>query len=43
MDICQQKAQFSLAYVHAVATVAGFTLYDTHVDDDSVEYSNALA
>ena len=37
MDTSQQKAQFSLAYVHAVATVAGFALYDIRVDDESVD------
>ncbi len=37
MDISQQKAEFSLAYVHAVATVAGFALYDVRVDDESVD------
>ena len=37
MDISQRKEQFSLAYVHAVATVAGFTLYRPDVDDDSID------
>lgn len=37
MDLSQQKSQFSLAYVHAVASVAGFALYDFRVDDDSVD------
>lgn len=32
-----QKEQFSLAYLHAVASVAGFNLGDFHVDDDSVD------
>ena len=37
MDINQQKAQFSLAYAHAIATVAGFKLYSYTVDDESVD------
>ena len=37
MDISQQKAQFSLAYAHAIATGAGFKLYDPRVDDESVD------
>lgn len=37
MDINQQKEQFSRAYVKAVATVAGFSLFDPTVDDDSVD------
>jgi hypothetical protein len=37
MDINQQKEQFSRAYVHAVATVAGFTLKEHKVDDDSID------
>lgn len=32
-----QKEQFSLAYLHAVASVAGFNLGHFHVDDDSVD------
>jgi Domain of unknown function (DUF4365) len=32
-----QKEQYSLAYLHAVATVAGFTLLSPFVDDDSVD------
>lgn len=37
MDLRQQQEQFSRAYVHAVATVAGFTTYRPDVDDDSVD------
>ncbi len=37
MDISQQKQQFSLAYSHAVATVAGLALCDPRVDDDSID------
>ena len=38
MDINQQKEQFSRAYVHAVSTVAGFTMYKNDVDDDSIDF-----
>jgi hypothetical protein len=41
MDINQQKEQFSQAYVRAVATVAGFSIFDPTVDDDSVDISIA--
>lgn len=37
MHISQQQEQFSRAYVHAIASVAGFTLYIPQVDDDSVD------
>lgn len=37
MHIDQQKQQFSFAFVHAVATVAGYSLYDIRVDDDSID------
>ena len=37
MHASAQKEQFSLAYVHAVATVAGFDLGRFNVDDDSVD------
>jgi hypothetical protein len=39
MDTSQQKAQFSLAYAHAVATVAGFKMGRWEVDDDSVDFT----
>jgi hypothetical protein len=37
MDLSQRKEQFSRAYIHAIATVAGFTLYEPKVDDESVD------
>ena len=35
MDINLQKEQFSNAYLQAVASVAGYSLYKPNVDDDS--------
>ncbi len=32
-----RKEQFSRVYVRAVATVAGYTLYEPEVDDDSID------
>ena len=37
MDIGQRKEQFSRAYVHAVASVAGYSMSVPPVDDDSVD------
>lgn len=37
MHIDQQKEQFSKAFVHAIATVAGYAIYKPEVDDDSVD------
>jgi hypothetical protein len=37
MDNNQRKEQFSRAFVHAIATVAGYTIYTPEVDDDSVD------
>jgi len=37
MDLSQRKAEFSLAYLHAVSTVAGFAIYERRVDDESVD------
>lgn len=37
MDISQQKEQFSLAIVHAIASVAGYATYRPTVDEDSVD------
>ncbi|HKX29568.1 MAG TPA: DUF4365 domain-containing protein [Blastocatellia bacterium] len=37
MHITQRKEQFSRAYIHAVASVAGYALYKPEVDDDSVD------
>jgi hypothetical protein len=32
-----QKEQFSKAYVHAVATLAGYSVYDHRTDEDSID------
>ena len=37
MNENEQKQQFSIAYVHAVAAFAGFTCQATLVDDDSID------
>lgn len=37
MDLSQQKEQFSIAFVHAVASAAGFKLFRCDVDDESVD------
>jgi len=37
MDINQQKEQFSITYIRAIATVAGYSLYRPEVDNDSVD------
>jgi hypothetical protein len=37
MDLNQQKEQFSIAYVHAVAAVAGLKVSRPEVDDESVD------
>ena len=37
MDLNQQKEQFSIAYVHAVAAVVGLKVFRSDVDDDSVD------
>jgi hypothetical protein len=37
MRINQREEQFSRAYVHAVASVAGYALYKPYVDDDSID------
>ncbi|QLE56913.1 DUF4365 domain-containing protein [Nostoc sp. TCL26-01] len=41
MDINQQKEQFSNAYLQAVTSVAGYSLYKPAVDDDSVDWGIA--
>ncbi len=41
MDHSQRKEQFSHAYVRAVASVAGFSVYRPDVDDDSIDMSLA--
>jgi hypothetical protein len=37
MHINQRKEQFSRAYIHAVASVAGYALYEPYADDDSID------
>jgi hypothetical protein len=37
MDISQRKEQFSIAYVRAVASAAGFSISTPGVDDDSID------
>ncbi|MBW4511066.1 MAG: DUF4365 domain-containing protein [Scytonematopsis contorta HA4267-MV1] len=37
MDISQQKEQFSITYIRAVTSVAGYSLYRPEVDDDSID------
>ena len=37
MDLSQRKEQFSRVYVRAIATVAGFNIYQPEVDDDSID------
>lgn len=37
MDLNQRKEQFSIAYLHAVASVAGYRTAEPNVDDDSVD------
>jgi len=41
VEINQQKEQFSNAYLQAVASVAGYSLYKPAVDDDSVDWGIA--
>jgi len=41
VDINQQKEQFSNAYLQAITTVAGYSLYKPSVDDDSVDWGIA--
>jgi hypothetical protein len=43
MDINQQKEKFSDAYLQAVASVAGYSLYKPNVDDDSVDWGIAAS
>lgn len=38
MDLAQQKEQFSVAYLRAVAAAAGVTLSRADVDDDSIDW-----
>jgi Domain of unknown function (DUF4365) len=39
MNITQRQEQFSLAYIRAVASVAGFNTSKPDVDDDSIDLS----
>ena len=41
METSQQKEQFSNAYLQAVTSVAGYSLYKPAVDDDSVDWGIA--
>ncbi|GJD19149.1 hypothetical protein RIVM261_041050 [Rivularia sp. IAM M-261] len=41
MDINQQKQQFSNAYIQALASAAGYSLYKPFVDNDSVDWGIA--
>ncbi len=43
MHLNQRKEQFSIAYVRAVASVAGFTVHKPEVDDDSVDLALAAS
>jgi len=37
MDINNQKEQFGIAYVRAIASVAGYSCYKPEVDDNSID------
>ena len=41
VEINQRKEQFSNAYLQAVASTAGYSLYKPVVDDDSVDWGIA--
>jgi Domain of unknown function (DUF4365) len=41
VDINQQKEQFSNAYIQALASAAGYSLYKPFVDNDSVDWGIA--
>lgn len=43
MDISQQKEQFSNAYLQAVVSVAGYSLYKPSIDNDSVDWGIAAS
>lgn len=43
MEINQRKEQFTVAYIHAIASVAGYTIYKPDVDDDSVDVGIAAS
>lgn len=38
MDLGQRKEQFSIAYLHAIASVAGLRTAPPNVDDDSIDW-----
>jgi Domain of unknown function (DUF4365) len=38
VDLNQRKEQFSIAYLHAVASVAGYRTLQPNVDDDSIDW-----
>lgn len=38
MDLGQRKEQFSIAYLHAIASVAGYRTLEPNVDDDSIDW-----
>lgn len=42
MDVSRQKEQFSIAWVCAVVSVAGYVVYQPEVDDDSVDLGIAM-
>lgn len=41
MAVSQRKEEFSVAYVHAIATLAGYTIGGYRVDDDGIDISFA--
>jgi hypothetical protein len=43
MNINQRKEQFSRAFIHGVASVAGYSIYKPEVDDDSVDVGMAAS
>ncbi|MCL6543278.1 MAG: DUF4365 domain-containing protein [Roseiflexus sp.] len=42
MNLSRQKEQFSIAWVRAVVSVAGYAVYHPEVDDDSVDLGIAV-
>lgn len=38
VDLGQRKEQFSIAYLHAIASVAGYRTAEPNVDDDSIDW-----
>jgi len=37
MPLKRQQEQFSLAYIHAIASVAGYSIEEIRVDIDSID------